>query len=207
MESVYETIKSIAAYLILVTVLINLVNGSSYKKYVQLVSGMILILIVLVPLTGFMSLDDSFHYQFELSDFEIKMREEGVFKEAEEIKEQKMKEEYKKFLKAKIDTIVALEGREAEYTEILLNEEDYGVIEEIVVRVSAEKLEEEKLKETEGEKVEYVSIEPVEIDIYENDNAKEAVMEKNKVTETIRKEIASAFAMKEERIMVYQEER
>ena len=110
-------------------------------------------------------------------------------------------------LKAKIDTIVALEGREAEYTEILLNEEDYGVIEEIVVRVSAEKLEEEKLKETEGEKVEYVSIEPVEIDIYENDNAKEAVMEKNKVTETIRKEIASAFAMKEERITVYQEER
>ena len=51
MESVYETIKSIAAYLILVTVLINLVNGSSYKKYVQLVSGMILILIVLLPLT------------------------------------------------------------------------------------------------------------------------------------------------------------
>lgn len=207
MEGVYETIKSIAAYLILVTILMNLVNRNSYKKYVELVSGMILILIVLVPLTGFMSLDDSFHYQFELSDFEIKMREEGVFKEAEEIKEQKMKEEYKKLLQAKIDTIAALEGRKAEYIEILLNEEDYGVIEEIVVRVSTENLKEEKLPETVEEKVEKVSIEPVAIDIHENDNSKESVMEKNKVTETIRKEIASAFAMKEERITVYQEER
>ena len=207
MEGIYETIKSIAAYLILVTVLLNLVNGNGYKKYVELVYGMILILIVLVPLARFMSLDDSFNYQFELSDFEIKMREEGVFKEAEEIKEQKMKEEYKKLLKARIDAIVELEGRKAEQTEIFLNEEDYGVIEEIVVRISTEELEEEKSSDTEGKEIEILVIEPVKVDTYADSSSKEPIMEKNKVTESVRKKIASAFAMKEERITVYQKER
>ncbi len=204
MEAIYEVIKSVSVYLILVTVLLNLVSGSTYKKYVQLVCGMILILIVLMPVMNLLSLGDDLGYQFHLSDFEIKMREDGVFKEAEEVQQKKIEEAYKRLLKDKIAVIVERHGSYVEKTEIVLAEDDYGVIEEIVIQISeieaAEEIEDRGLEN--GIKV----VEPVEIDISMEEVLQEPIMEKNKVTEEIRKEIASEFAMKEERIIVYQEE-
>ena len=61
MNIVYEWIRTIAVYLILVTVLLTLVNGKTYKKYVELVCGMVLILIVVSPITKLLSLDGKMH--------------------------------------------------------------------------------------------------------------------------------------------------
>ncbi len=210
MEAIYLGIKNIAAYLILVTVLLNLMNGNAYRKYVELVCGMVLILIVLMPLTGILSLDEELQYQFHLSDFEIKMREEGVFKEAEEIKQRKLQEEYQKLIRERISRIVEDEGRCVEQVEIHLSEENYGVIEELVVKVSEEtdvRKGEEELQQEGENKVNIEQVEVVEISLSEEGMIGDILMEKNKTTEAIRKRLASELALQEERIIVYQEGR
>lgn len=209
MELVSEMIRNVAAYLVLVTIILNLVSGTTYKKYAELVCGMILILIVLGPIGKLLSLDETVLYQFKLSNFEMEMREEGIFDEAESIKQERIKEAYTKVLNERIERIVEQEGRQVKKTKILLDEEEYGVIEEMEVAVSSEegeKVEENRTLETENgiEKVE--QIEQVEIQLSGREEIKEPVLEKNKVTESIRKQLASEFAMKEERIVVYQEE-
>ncbi len=198
MGAIYEVVKNVAVYLILVTVLLNLVNGSSYKKYVELVCGMVLILIILMPVTSLLSLEDDFLYNYNLSSFKVKMMDEGVLKEAEEVQQQKMKEEYEKILKERITTVVEKQGRYVNQMGILLSDEDYGVIEDITVEISDVKKYEDKSS------VEKVKIEPISISEDSDIKKQEGTIEKNKVTEAIRKELASELAIKEERIVIYQ---
>lgn len=204
---IYSGIRSVASYLILVTLLLNLMNGNTYKKYVELVCGMVLILIVFMPLTGILSLEEELQYQFHLSDFEMKMREEGVFKEAEEIKQKKLKEEYQKIIKERINSIAREEGRRVELAEIHLSEENYGVIEELVVKIGGEQeAPDNSVMQEKEDKVKVEEVEMVEISPFLEEK-EDVVMEKNKVTEAIRKKLALELAMQEGRIIVYQEER
>ena len=204
---IYSGIRSVASYLILVTLLLNLMNGNTYKKYVELVCGMVLILIVFMPLTGILSLEEELQYQFHLSDFEMKMREEGVFKEAEEIKQKKLKEEYQKIIKERISSIAREEGRSVELAEIHLSEENYGVIEELVVKIGGEQeAPDNSVMQEKEDKVKVEEVELVEISPFLEEK-EDVVMEKNKVTEAIRKKLALELAMQEGRIIVYQEER
>lgn len=207
MEGIYEVIRNVAVYLILVTILLNLVNGNSYKKYVQLTCGMILILIVISPIGGMLSLDDTFWYNFNLSSFKVEMMEEEYFSKAEEVKDEMMEEEYKKTLLDKISAIVEQQGRYVKNAEIVLLEADYGVIEEIVVEISNKDEENLNGGMTEAAaEVEKVEIEEIVVSDEENSmtKEKEEYEEKNKTTEAVRKELASAFAMKEEQIAVYE---
>lgn len=215
MEAVYEVIRSIAVYLILVTVLLNLVSGNSYRKYVELVCGMVLIVIVLSPVARLLSLDDSFLYNFNLSSFKVEAMDTEMLSKAEEIQQQRLELEYEKFLLERITVIVENAGRAVKKAEIVLSEEDYGMIEEVLVEITRENgtNQEENITEEAGEKeTEPVeSIEPVKIgqitlsdedlDLIKNF---EEVQEKNKTTEAIRRTLASEFAMKEEQVIVYE---
>ncbi len=211
MEAVYEGIRNIAVYLILVTVFLNLVNGNSYKKYVELVCGMVLILIIISPITSLLALDDNFQYNFDLSSFKVEMMEQEFLAKAEEVNQEKMEEEYKTVLMRKINEIVEKEGRNVKKADITLSKEDYGIIEEIIVEI----VEEEAKNEDTSVLVEEIWIDEVVISVEETDTGEDMensekenaiAKEKNKTTERIRQELASAFAMKEEQIIVYEKE-
>ncbi len=58
MEEAYTWIKNIVIYMLLNTIIMNLLGNKSYKKYVSIVSGMILVLIVISPLMKLMKLDE-----------------------------------------------------------------------------------------------------------------------------------------------------
>ncbi len=97
MELIYTWIRNIVIYMILNTVIMNLVGGKNYKKYVSIVSGMILVLIVIAPIMDFMKIEDKLElfldrneFSVEASDFKMdlsRMEEAGrdaIFAEYEE---------------------------------------------------------------------------------------------------------------------------
>ncbi len=85
MSEIYEWVRNIVIYLILNTIIMNLLGSSSYKKYISIVSGMILLLIVVSPFLRLFKMDDILDYylntniyQADVSDFqnELKLMED-----------------------------------------------------------------------------------------------------------------------------------
>ncbi|MDF2941781.1 MAG: putative rane protein [Herbinix sp.] len=71
MDEIYTWIRNIVIYMIMNTIIMNLLGNKSYKKYVSIVSGMILVLIVVSPLMKFMKLDENLDYYLQINDFAI----------------------------------------------------------------------------------------------------------------------------------------
>ncbi|HWT27859.1 MAG TPA: stage III sporulation protein AF [Mobilitalea sp.] len=71
MDVIYTWIRNIVIYMILNTIIMNLLGNSSYKKYVSIVSGMLLVLIVVSPLMNLMKLDDNFDYFLQANDLSV----------------------------------------------------------------------------------------------------------------------------------------
>ncbi len=57
METIGDWVKNLVYYMILLSVLGNLMAASSYEKYIRFFAGLLLILLVLQPLTGRLGLD------------------------------------------------------------------------------------------------------------------------------------------------------
>ncbi len=81
MGEIYEWVRNIVIYLILNTIIMNLLGNSSYKKYVSIVSGMILLLIVVTPFLKLFNIDEILDYylnaniyQADVSDFQNELR-------------------------------------------------------------------------------------------------------------------------------------
>lgn len=69
MAEVYSWIKNIVIFMILNSIIMNLLGNKSYKKYVSIVSGMILVLIVIYPVMKLMKLDDNLDYYIKANDY------------------------------------------------------------------------------------------------------------------------------------------
>jgi len=70
-DEIYSWIKNIVIYMLLNTIIMNLLGNKSYKKYAGIISGMILVLIVISPLMKLMSLDDNLDYYLRFNEFNI----------------------------------------------------------------------------------------------------------------------------------------
>ena len=69
MDGIYSWVKSIVFFLVLTTILDNLVESTSYKKYINLISGMILIILVISPLFDLFDINEKIDYNFEKNSF------------------------------------------------------------------------------------------------------------------------------------------
>lgn len=69
MEEIYAWVRNITCYLILTTVMGNLLPSKKYEKYLKLFAGMVLILLVMQPLTSGLRLEDKITYFFESISF------------------------------------------------------------------------------------------------------------------------------------------
>lgn len=110
MEELYAWIRNIVIYMIMNTIVMNLLGNKSYKKYISIVSGMILVLIVITPILKLIKLDQSLDYFFNSNNFvvdtsEFKSQLKGVEKEQQEAVfaefENEIKEQVKKMLQQK----------------------------------------------------------------------------------------------------------
>lgn len=99
MDIIYDWIRNIVIYMILNTIVMNLLGNSSYKKYVSIVSGMILVIIVISPLLHLMKLDEKFDFYLQANDYNA---EASDFKTNLQNMEEKQSDEIFKEYSAKI---------------------------------------------------------------------------------------------------------
>lgn len=70
MDGICEWIREIVFYMILMTMIMNLLPDKKYEKYLRLFTGTILILLVFRPAAGFMGLDEKTAGIFERITFQ-----------------------------------------------------------------------------------------------------------------------------------------
>ena len=69
---IYEWMENIAFYLIIITAVMHMIPGESYKKYIRFFVGMILILMLSRPILMIWGLSDFTATEFEKQLQEIK---------------------------------------------------------------------------------------------------------------------------------------
>jgi len=111
MDVIYAWVKNIVIYMILNTIIMNLLGNSSYKKYVSIVSGMILVLIVISPLINVMELDKKFDYLLLSNNFSIETSDfKSDLNKMEEQQSDVVFTEYEDRLKTQVTEMLLEEG-------------------------------------------------------------------------------------------------
>lgn len=93
MEGIFEWVKGIAFYLILLTVVSHLIPGKKYEKYVRLFGGMILIILVIRPITGLIDKEGNFDARVTEIFQEEVVLDEGLMQELEQFQEKEAGEQ------------------------------------------------------------------------------------------------------------------
>jgi stage III sporulation protein AF len=89
----------------------NLLGNSSYKKYVSIVSGMILVLIVISPVIKLLKLEDKFDYFFKSNNFTVEAGEfETDVMRMEEARRDAEFSEYTDRIKVQVGDFLSEEG-------------------------------------------------------------------------------------------------
>ncbi|MDF2543636.1 MAG: putative rane protein [Herbinix sp.] len=111
MNEVYAWIKNIVVFMIINTIIMNLLGNSSYKKYVSIVSGMILVLIVISPVIKLLKLEDKFDYFFKSNNFTVEAGEfETDVMRMEEARRDAEFSEYTDRIKVQVGDFLSEEG-------------------------------------------------------------------------------------------------
>ncbi len=134
MEELYSWIRNIVIYMIMNTIVMNLLGNKSYKKYISIVSGMILVLIVITPFLRLIRLDESLDYFFNSNNFSVDTSEfrkdlESVEKEQQEA----VFAEFEEGIRKQVKELLQKKNILADSIDIIFNtdseSEDFGSIE------------------------------------------------------------------------------
>ncbi len=149
MGELYAWVRNIIVYLILNTIIMNLLGNSSYKKYVGIVSGMILVLIVISPFLKHMDLTDNLEHYLGANEFAV---EASDFKNDLRAMEEKQLEqifaEYSSRVKSQVETILLGEGLKLTDFKLILDRDaestGFGGILQMIIKAAYDNHEEKK---------------------------------------------------------------
>lgn len=145
----FDYIKQIAVFIIAEGVLLNLTINEDYKKYIKLVSGMILVIMVISPLadltgiTGtlrnfFVRITDESEYMQSSMELERLRGYENI----EQGRIEAVRKEYEMMLKKQLGNVCMEYGLELLEVEVVFDEEMDDYIGEIELKVDRQVLEE-----------------------------------------------------------------
>jgi len=75
MEYFLKWIENIAFYLIIITIILQLIPNPAYKKYIQFFMGLILILMLSGPIFKILNIKEEFQQFYQEAEYEQKKRE------------------------------------------------------------------------------------------------------------------------------------
>ncbi len=124
MGEIYNWVKDIIIFLVLTTIISNLLGKSNYKKYVNLVAGIILVILVISPLLKLFQLGDTLDYYFSVNTFSTEAKDlNGKLLDMEKGQMSAILQEYKEGIKGQV--IKILENQELYLIDIqIMIEED-----------------------------------------------------------------------------------
>ena len=110
-NSLYSWMKNIIIFLILVTVIFNLLGKSNYKKYVGLVTGLILVLLVVTPIITLFGKEDILNFSLNSRGTLVQAEDisEDLFR-MEKLSEDSMFSEYKEVLRGQTVKLLSEKG-------------------------------------------------------------------------------------------------
>ncbi len=176
MEIIYQWMRNILIFIITVTVLFQLIEKTSYRKYAGFVTGMILILLIVKPLLSVSGKDQGFWYLLESYDylFEVEDNSEALIG-AQDTRNSIILEEYKEALKKQTERLLNQKGltilsMDAEF-EDSLSKANYGALKSLQV-IAAYQKDFEKTKEEKK-----VAIDKIVVEIGEKKKEKSSALE------------------------------
>lgn len=162
MDRIYEWIRSIVIYMILNNIIMNLIGKSSYKKYVSVISGMVLVLIIITPILEIVNIEDSIDLYIASND---RRMEATSFKDSlRKMEENQINEifaQYKESIWKDVEIIV--EEEELNLTDLSIdinrdeNSPSFGCINSMNIKLK-------KLEEIDSKKESFIQFKKIEID-------------------------------------------
>lgn len=142
MNGIFDWVKSIVFYLILLTVVTNLLPSRKYEKYVKLFTGMLLVIIVIHPVSQVFSWDETFDKNFmemlsEGESFSI----DDTKVDFENVQEEQFMEEYKRQLEAFVSSQAGSLGMDVLQFQSKVENQD-GVLVPTAIRMEVTRVEE-----------------------------------------------------------------
>jgi stage III sporulation protein AF len=128
MGVIYSWVKNIVIFLVLTTIVTNLLGKSSYKKYVNLISGIILVILVISPLLKLFQLDKTLDYYF--TNNSLLAEAEDINDElvnAEESQKNAIFEEYKTEIGKQVGNLLEKEDLYVNSCEVTVDEDEDSV--------------------------------------------------------------------------------
>lgn len=140
MDGVYGIVREICIFIIITAIVDNLLQGSGYRKYVKLVSGIMITLIIIKPVLDLISLGEAYSGSVDryINNLDIKEyeREMKMYADADG-----MPSYYSDMLRQSLKEYLESEGYELKGCEWKINDdagdELYGSIEGVNVTVSS----------------------------------------------------------------------
>lgn len=119
-----EWVRGLAFYLILMTVVLNLLPDKTYEKYLRLFTGMVFILLVFRPFADLTGLEARMAGAFERITFQndAKLLKREIM-EAEEVRLKKLTESFQAAVELDLKTMAEGSGLVCKSVEITLNED------------------------------------------------------------------------------------
>lgn len=148
---IYQWIKNIAFYIILVTAIMNVIPNNNYKKYINLYTGIIMIILVLAPISRLLGVNTRLDTNFvkNIYNQELKSVKLDTY-QISETSSSKLLDEYKQEIEGQVEKIVNKEGYYMVSSQIVMNEdmesENYGNLEGIEVAISTQEKENQKIE-------------------------------------------------------------
>lgn len=143
MTFLYDWVKSLAIFMILISLIRNLLPKGHYEKYLRLFTGMLAVLLVLKPFTGFLGIEENIDDLFSLDMYSQEMaamREDFV--QAGSGFEDLLVSGYEEQMKKQIQLLLKEEGVEAAQIDfyVCMDESDkrYGSISRMEIYLGKE---------------------------------------------------------------------
>ena len=202
MEEIYTWIRNIVIYMIINTIVMNLLGNKSYKKYASIVSGMILVLIVISPLIKIMNLEANLDYYIKSNDFAV---ETSNFKSNLSQMEEKQVDiifsEYKEKIRTQVEDLLSKEKVHMESFQVQFDQEPtsqtFGEMIRMDINASMGNNEEEGAKK----RLRIEDIEVTKIIIGEDRNALEQKVPSPLEIE-IKKQLSDFYNMEQDNINI-----
>lgn len=208
MSVIKELVRNILLYYILVSVTMSLIGKSSFKKYIEMFTGLVLILIIITPVFKFLKLDNKLELNIAKNQlYEVSEQESQDIMLAELTQDDIIAEQYKNFIQKQIKEDMEKDSLYASEIEVEIEDsiesKDFGQIKSVAVICSKGKKDKETEDDGRDGSIETIEIPKVQIE--EREKTKKLVKESVE-TDKAKEQLAETYGLSEDQISISLEE-
>lgn len=129
MAGIYTWVRNIACYLCIFNVILYIIPGNGFKRYVRFVGGILLILLVMAPLTDAVKLSGSFDEAFRLESLKTELKDVQIAREGlADLGEQKVDLAFEAEIRRQLEELIKAHDYYPVKTEVEFQKEGENIV-------------------------------------------------------------------------------